>query len=35
MCLRTPKKLLVMHSDLVGEVHIESYADFLNKPYMK
>lgn len=34
-CLRTPQKLLVVHSDLLGEVHIEPYSEFLNKPFMK
>jgi hypothetical protein len=34
VCLRTPQKLLVVHSDLLGKIHIEPYSEFLNKPFM-
>jgi hypothetical protein len=34
ICLRTPQKLLVVHSDLLGKIHIEPYSEFLNKPFM-
>ena len=33
-CLRTPQRLLVAHGDLVGNVQIDSYVEFLNKPYI-
>ena len=34
-CFRTPQKLLVVHADLVGEVHIQPYNELLNKPFVK
>jgi hypothetical protein len=34
ICFRTPQKLLVIHSDLLGKIHTEPYAEFLNKPFM-
>ena len=34
-CFRTPQKLLVVYSDLVGGVHIEPYNELLSKPFVK
>jgi len=34
-CFRTPQKLLVVHSDLSGDIQIEPYNEFLNKPFVK
>jgi hypothetical protein len=33
-CFRTPQKLLVVHSDMAGDIKIEPYNEFLNKPYL-
>ncbi len=33
-CFRTPQKLMVVHGDLTGQIQIQPYNEFLNKPYM-
>lgn len=34
-CLRTPKKLLVVYGDLMGQIQIHNYSDLLARPYVK